>query len=321
MLLIHALQRIQEKLLALPLVLHPPALSQIVCFVDARRFTFPARHHVRNPFVERLHAAEIQRIPPGNRHLLPGRASVPDNSTVPLEPVAHTVIPLRCTTSETPRRFASAPESCKIHQESPGIKNAVRKISQRIVGKSSRLDGAFGGDVGWLVQASKELLLLSVNRGGRRENGSRFRMLGRPIFRRKRYAPEARPRLGKLQSHFGFAAPHRAQERHMALLLFFRPVVLKLDLAPAGNSGLQQHQRSVCINRQRGCLFFKRQAFGVLTPQPHRHLHQNPLAPAPGAYTVWTVWRMTHKPSLSRLYRAESQSRSKSHPFVRKKGT
>jgi hypothetical protein len=44
------------------------------------------------------------------------------------------------------------------------------------------------------------------------------RMLGRPVFGRKRHTPESRARNGKFQADFSFATTHRTEKHHMTFL-------------------------------------------------------------------------------------------------------
>src|SRR5215471_10847721 len=69
-----------------------------------------------------------------------------------------------------------------------------------------------------------------------RDDRARFRVPRRSILRRKRYAPESGPRLGKLQSGLGLSRTHRPQESHVALLLFLGSVVLKVNATSAGDT-------------------------------------------------------------------------------------
>src|SRR5256884_7455240 len=86
-----------------------------------------------------------------------------------------------------------------------------------------------------------ELLVCAVagNRAGLRTPGG-------PVFGRKGHAPEGWARCRKLQTDFCFAATHRTEERHMALLFLFRFVVPHVNRTAAGEaSGKRSEERRV----------------------------------------------------------------------------
>lgn len=101
-----------------------------------------------------------------------------------------------------------------------------------------------------------------------------------PIFRRKRNAPERRPRGGKFQTNFRFARSHRPQENYVAFLLFFRAIVFQVDHASAGDPRRKQDQRAVSIDRERFGLFLKWFSLRIISANAHGNLHEDALTPA-----------------------------------------
>jgi hypothetical protein len=126
---------------------------------------------------------------------------------------------------------------------------------------------------------------------------TRFRMTGRPVFRRKRHAPEAWPRRRKLQSNLCLACAYRTEECHVALLLLFGTLVLQKYLAPAREPRFHKHQRTVRIDSQRFGLFLDVLALNILAANSHGHLHYDPLAAA-ARYARRHIWGLTH-PNLT----------------------
>ena len=62
------------------------------------------------------------------------------------------------------------------------------------------------------------------------------RMLGRPVFGRKRHTPESGARNGKFQAYFGFATTHRTEKRDMTFLFLFRFDIFQLNDGAAGDT-------------------------------------------------------------------------------------
>src|ERR1700681_1025458 len=72
-----------------------------------------------------------------------------------------------------------------------------------------------------------------------------FRRPGCPGFRRERHTPKRRTLRGELQTNLYFAGTHRSQERYVAFLLLFGPLMFQENGSPAGKPGFQQSQTPV----------------------------------------------------------------------------
>src|SRR5579864_3913259 len=83
----------------------------------------------------------------------------------------------------------------------------------------------------------------------------RLRILGGPIFRGERHAPERRARLAKFQANLRFTGAHRAKENHLAFLLFLSAFVLHQNFVSADDARFHQDQGAVRINSE-GVGFF-----------------------------------------------------------------
>src|SRR5580692_10233878 len=89
-------------------------------------------------------------------------------------------------------------------------------------GRGSRISGFSRGGKNRGKPRKKYLLFFCS--GSRDWAG--IRVFRRPVFRRKRDAPEGGTRFRKLQTDFGLACAHRAEEHDMTLLLFLSAFVL-----------------------------------------------------------------------------------------------
>jgi len=107
----------------------------------------------------------------------------------------------------------------------------------------------------------------------------------------------------------------------MAFLFFLRETMLQLHFAAAGDARLHEHQRAVRVDRQSGRFFLEFLALRVISANPYGDLHQNALAAAAGPGMCWSVRRLTHRSSSTRLYRAGLESRAASLRRVCKKAT
>ena len=124
-------------------------------------------------------------------------------------------------------------------------------------------------------------------------------MSRRPIFRRKRHAPECRPRFGKFQPDLPLSPSYGAKKHHAAFLLFLRMLVLQPHGAAARQPRLQQYQCSVRVDGQGAGLFFKLPAVCVRAAYFHRYLHQYSLASPACTWMVLGVRRCGHGTSYS----------------------
>jgi hypothetical protein len=106
-------------------------------------------------------------------------------------------------------------------------------------------------------------------------------MPGRPVFRRKRHAPECGAWHGKLQAYFGLATAHRTEENNMTLLFLFGLDVAQLDDAPARDPSGKQHQCAVCVDGESFRKFLEVLALSVHPSKAKGDLHQHALAAAP----------------------------------------
>lgn len=131
-----------------------------------------------------------------------------------------------------------------------------------------------------------KLFLLGALAGG----SAGFRALGGPVFRRKRDAPELRPRGRKLEADFGFVATHGAEENDLAFLIFGSLLVLDMDSAATRQPSLQKHQRAVRADSQGFGLFGKGLALCVHAADADGNLHENALAAA-----FWSGGRRVRK--------------------------
>lgn len=110
--------------------------------------------------------------------------------------------------------------------------------------------------------------------------GAGFGILGRPIFRRKGYAPEIRTWRPKFNPNFRFATSDRAEKGHMAFLFFFSFVVLHVDYGAANYPRIEQYQSAVRVDGKSLSHFLKILALGVLAANPDTDLHKHALAAA-----------------------------------------
>src|SRR5215469_7133912 len=124
-------------------------------------------------------------------------------------------------------------------------------------------------------------------------------MSRRPVFRRKRHAPECRPRLGEFQADLPLSGSRGTKKRHAAFLLFVRLPMLHLHPAALSQPRLQQHQRPMCIDRQRRCVFFELTALRIRAAYAHRKLHEYPLTPPAWTWIRVRIRRCGHGTSFS----------------------
>jgi hypothetical protein len=141
-------------------------------------------------------------------------------------------------------------------------------------------------------------------------DGTGIRVFRRPVFRRKRDAPERGTRFRKLQTDFGFACAHRAEEDDMTLLLFLSAFVLHDHFTSAGHSGVHQNQGAMCVDRQGFGFFFECIALRVLSANADADLHQHTLAATPHAGIPWCIRGLCHTTSLGQLYPAGPDCRA-----------
>src|SRR5260370_981879 len=127
-------------------------------------------------------------------------------------------------------------------------------------------------------------------------------MLGRPVFGRKRHAPESGSRYDKLQAYFGLAATHRNEKHDMALLFLFRLVVPHMDDAAAGDARLKQNQRPVRVNGESFREFLEVLALGVHSSKTQGDVHQHALAAASRPRIRICAWNLSHATSHLQLY-------------------
>jgi len=87
----------------------------------------------------------------------------------------------------------------------------------------------------------------------------------------------------KLQTNLGFAAAHRAEERHVALLFFFCFVMPHMNHGAADKTSGKQNQSSVGVNGQSLREFLELLTLRVFPAHADADLHQHALAAALGA--------------------------------------
>src|SRR5580700_11733468 len=101
-------------------------------------------------------------------------------------------------------------------------------------GRASPVSAFSRGGRNWGKQRKKYLLFFCSGDG----DGAGIRVFRRPVFRRKRDAPEGGTRFRKLQTDFGLAPAHRTEEDDMTLLLFLGAFVLHGHFTSAGHPGV-----------------------------------------------------------------------------------
>jgi hypothetical protein len=76
----------------------------------------------------------------------------------------------------------------------------------------------------------------------------------------------------------------------MALLFFFRTLVLKEDFASASEPRFHKHQRAVSVDGQRLRFFFDALALDIFAAYTYSDLHQYPLAAASRYWVHGVLW-------------------------------
>ena len=112
-------------------------------------------------------------------------------------------------------------------------------------------------------------------------------MSRRPVFRRKRHAPECRPRLGEFQADLPLSGSRGTKKRHAAFLLFVRlPMLHQRTLLPFVSRA--------CSSTSAPCALIASVDASssnflpcVRVAYAHRYLHQYPLTPP-----AWTWIRV-----------------------------
>src|SRR5215467_2688857 len=118
--------------------------------------------------------------------------------------------------------------------------------------------------------------------------GTRLGVLGRPVFGREGHVPEIRAGRCEFHADFRPAAAHRAQKRYAALLFLFRLVVPHVHHTAADNARVEEHERTVRVDRERFRYLLKILPLGILAANADAHLHEHALAAAAGSgMCVW----------------------------------